>query len=938
METAIKKLLRDNYTDATIHSHVSLVKPRGKFLFNRKVLEEFWNLYCEYIMQMEGKDGKIESAFGIAEKHQQNLPVIVDVDLKMLQDCKRRNDLDDEDIKEDAEDEDIVEGLYTEYQLKTVVGIYQSVLKNILDKPTQEDLICVVLEKPLYLENKNDMVMIKNGFHLHFPYCFLDKIDQETQLIPRVKDCLKEMKLFESIGKENSGDVIDSGCCTVPWLLYGSKKSEDHRHYYQITKIYNASLEEISLKKAFKNYMLYDQHERLIDMTEKGVRFYLPRILSIIPYSRPYVRNIKNGLVSPLKEKIKNDRKASLVDSGSLKNIEKNLEEAKVFLAMLSPERSVDNNDWMAIGWILYNISDGSSDGLDLWCDFSSKCEEKYDESVCIHKWDNMKKGTLGMGTLKHFAGIDNPLEYKKYKNEKSDDHLTNSLEGSHNDIAKALFEEYGDEFRCASVTNKIWYQFKNHRWEQIEDGVFLRQKISGKIIERFSKAMAKLYDKLKTLETTDEQKMIDAKIKQIRKMIQNLKNANYKSAIMKECLEVFYDPRFIEKLDCDPYLIAFSNGVYDLRNNTFRPGRPDDFLSKYMPINYVNYSEDDEKVQEIYTFLEQVFPDKSVKRYFMDIASDVFVGGNHEKIVVFWIGEGDNGKTITQKFFDLMLGKLAIKLNTNVITGKKPSSGSAFPELARAGGGVRWMVLEEPEGDECINNGIIKLLSGGDTYYARDLYEKGKEGREVVPMFKLNVIANKCPRIKNADKAVWNRVRVIPFESVFCRPHDPAPDTYEEQLKQKRFPMDKHFSKKIPLLVEAFAWVLLQHRLKIDTRIEPEKVRMATELYQKQNDIFRQFLDECIIEDKAKNPKLSLSELYGMFKEWFKESLPGNSLPVKNDVEEYFSKYWGKPQAGKVWMGYRPRTLKDDIEKGEAVMIEEEDLADYKLDMQVPM
>ena len=82
----------------------------------------------------------------------------------------------------------------------------------------------------------------------------------------------------------------------------------------------------------------------------------------------------------------------------------------------------------------------------------------------------------------------------------------------------------------------------------------------------------------------------------------------------MKEAMEVFYDPKFKVKLDADPYLIAFKNGVYDLRVSfipgkkdisPLRIGRPEDYLSKSLPINYVEYTEDNEKVQEIYSFLE---------------------------------------------------------------------------------------------------------------------------------------------------------------------------------------------------------------------------------------------------------------------------------------------------------------------------------------------
>ena len=56
-----------------------------------------------------------------------------------------------------------------------------------------------------------------------------------------------------------------------------------------------------------------------------------------------------------------------------------------------------------------------------------------------------MTFGGLTIGTLKHFAKIDNPGEYKRLKAEKSKSYITSSLEGSHNDIAKLLYEQYGD-------------------------------------------------------------------------------------------------------------------------------------------------------------------------------------------------------------------------------------------------------------------------------------------------------------------------------------------------------------------------------------------------------------------------------------------------------------------------------------------------------------
>jgi hypothetical protein len=81
-------------------------------------------------------------------------------------------------------------------------------------------------------------------------------------------------------------------------------------------------------------------------------------------------------------------------------------------------------------------------------------------------------------------------------------------------------------------------------------------------------------------------------------------------------------------------------------------------------------------------------------------------------------------------------------------------------------------------------------------------------------------------------------------------------------------------------------------------------------------------------VEDPDK--KLTLIELYSQFKDWFKESFPFHSLPIKNEVEEYFIKVWDEPEKGKKWSGYRVRTLQDDIEDGDAIVLDDGDLVDY--------
>lgn len=902
MDQTIEQNLRQHYTDCTFHTHVSMVQPRGKYQYNRQDLDTFWEIYENSL----DEDGEL--IVGFAEKPQHYLPVLVDVDLKM---------------KDDDHD---ISFLYTDEHVRKIIQVYQEVLRNIVEECTDDNLLCVFLNKEPYRINKDDSSYIKHGFHLHFPNLFLHIKEQEVHLIPRVQEIVTKRKIFEDMGFENCGNLIDKSYCKVPWLVYGSRKSEDAQPY-KLHKIFNYDLQELTIENAFKDYSIYNYREHKITIRGK-IQHYLPQIMSILIYGRS-TKDMKTGLISPIKEKMKNvsdDRKKEYdtVTTNEALNI------ARRLIVMLASFRSEDRNEWMTIGWILYNIGDSTRDALDIWLEFSSRAES-YDESVCIFEWERMAKTDLGLGTLKYFASIDNPSMYKEFKDEQIRDKAINSFNGSHNDLAKLLFEEYGNEFVCSSIVNKTWYQYSKNasKWEQMEDGTFLRSRISNELVRILEpigtehlKNQIRAADKVVAKDN-------EAGLKQIQKICMNLKTSSFKNHIMREAQEVFYDRKFRDKLDTNPYIIAFQNGVYDLKLNVFRNGRPEDYLSKSMPIDFKEFKEDDNEVREVHNFLEKVFPDRSVRQYFMDMSSDVFVGGNHQKVVLFWTGEGDNGKSVTQTFFEKMFGPLAIKFNTTVITGKKPANGGTWADLARAGGGVRWATLEEPDENETINTGILKSLSGNDSIYARELFERGRDAREILPMFKLTFICNKLPGFSGSGAALWNRVRVIPFESTFCKPDNPAPTTYEEQLRQKRFPMDKELSQRIPYLVEAFAWILLEHRKKLTIRVEPEKVTMATAAYRRQNDTYRQYVEEYIIEDSKYS--ISITELYNSFKEWYKDSLPHHSIPIKNVIKDYFIKLWGEPIRNK-WIGYKIRSIQDDIDDGNILMLEESDLANNNL------
>lgn len=894
---SVSKILTNTRVNGEYHTHVSMINPVGTFQINRNTMEAFWDSYCTSVKEDE------KCCFGIAEKLQVHFPILVDFDLKFP-----------------FSEEKDVSRLYTQSQLESVVRDYQEVIRSIVNDYDAKHSICFVLEKPAYKIMSGDNEYIKSGFHLHFPYLFLSKSDHEVHLLPRIKKMLNKSKSFKNLGIENAGDLVDNSYIKNPWLLYGSKKSESMESY-KLTTIYDEERDVISLADALKDYKIYDSDEVEIVLREDNYEFYLPRILSVVPWFRQ-ITELKPNLQPLIKISNSSSQKKDYV----VKNMTETLEKASKLLSIMSDVRCTDYSNWMHIGWALYNISNGSENGLALWLNFSSKCSEKFKESECISIWDKMQKNDppVTIGTLAYFARQDNPIAYSKIIDSYTDEYIKQSLDGSHNDLAKACFERYGTEFVCASVSQNLWYQYCNHRWKKIEEGVFLRQKLSEDIVKLFKERQDDLYAKMSKCNNDSDKNIYTGQLKQVQKMMNSLKSTPFKANVMKECKDVFYDEKFLENLDKNRWLIGFQNGVYDLIKNCFREGLPEDYISLQMPIDYSEYSEDDQMVQEVHEFLTKIFPDKKVRDYFLDISSEVFIGGNQRKHVYFWSGEGDNGKSITQLFFEKMFGPYAIKLPTSLIIGKRTQSSQACPELARAGNGVRWAILQEPDKKDNINIGILKELSGNDSFFARGLHQGGGE---INPMFKLTVICNDPPTISYSDKATWNRIRVIPFESTFT---DTAPASWEEQLSQKKFPKDPHFHDKIPHMLKPFVWVLLEHRKKGNVKlVEPEKVILATDHYRKKNDSYQQFVDECIISDKKS--AINLQELYTRFKDWFREGFPAQTLPTKSEVKEYYTKVWGQPVRS-IWKGKRLATIEDEMKEKDMdeLVLNEDDFAQY--------
>jgi putative DNA primase/helicase len=100
---------------------------------------------------------------------------------------------------------------------------------------------------------------------------------------------------------------------------------------------------------------------------------------------------------------------------------------------------------------------------------------------------------------------------------------------------------------------------------------------------------------------------------------------------------------------------------------------------------------------------------------------------------------------------------------NTIARGGAKDGS-RATPDLARLIG-IRFALANEPEKGVCINEALLKQLTGGDDITARPLYG---DLIEFKPVFKLFVTANSKPTVSDDSLFSSGRIKLLPFTRHF--------------------------------------------------------------------------------------------------------------------------------------------------------------------------
>lgn len=278
---------------------------------------------------------------------------------------------------------------------------------------------------------------------------------------------------------------------------------------------------------------------------------------------------------------------------------------------------------------------------------------------------------------------------------------------------------------------------------------------------------------------------------------------------------------------DADPWMLATPDGTVDLLTGQIRNARPADMLTRCTAVAPAPSG----NCPRWQAFLDEATGgDPQLQRYLQKVAGYVLTGVTREQALFFVYGPGGNGKSVFLGTISDILGDYAAVAPMDTFTASK--SDRHLTEIAMLRG-ARLVSVSETEEGRAWAEARIKQLTGGDRVTARFMRQ---DNFTYTPAFKLLIVGNHKPVLKNVDDAARRRFNIIPFT---CVPR--VPDKELNQKLRDEWPQ---------ILRWAIEGCLLWQK---EGLRQPDVVAEATRGYFDDQDILGQWIEQDCVTGEGK-------------------------------------------------------------------------------------
>ncbi|WP_236571682.1 phage/plasmid primase, P4 family [Rhodovarius lipocyclicus] len=300
------------------------------------------------------------------------------------------------------------------------------------------------------------------------------------------------------------------------------------------------------------------------------------------------------------------------------------------------------------------------------------------------------------------------------------------------------------------------------------------------------------------------------------------------------------------EAWDADPYLLATPGGVVDLRTGRMRHAKPADMMTR---ITAVGPDRQGGPPARWLHFLDEATGhDAALATFLQRWCGYCLTGDTKEHALLFGYGPGGNGKSVFLNTVARIMGDYAVVAAMDTFTA---SLGDKHPTDLAMLRGARLVTATETEEGRAWAESRIKQMTGGDPITARFMRQ---DFFTFTPQFKLTLVGNHKPVLKNVDDAAKRRFNIVPFL------HQPA--TPDRELESK---LRDEWPAILAWMIEGcMAW-------QAEGLTRPAAVQAATDEYFEVQDHFGRWLAECCILDDTLFTKPT--HLLSSFQQWCREN-----------------------------------------------------------------
>lgn len=534
---------------------------------------------------------------------------------------------------------------------------------------------------------------------------------------------------------------------------------------------------------------------------------------------------------------------------------------------------------WLSIGAVIYN----ECKSFELFEEYSKK-SSKYDKQGCIDVWNSYTDNRDKKATIKKL------IELAEVDARGRDGVLLSAIIKDRIGILEFIFQ-YGssDVYMTYLFYNlnpsKYMYDSSNKIWYCINKfGIYIKdpngEEIKSAMNDCLRSVLKDYY--LKSLSNITNTEDDDVNSKKVLKatylsIIKYCTKSQNKDNMIGELKLLCRVERLYEKMDTiNPSLVGFSNGVWDLENNTFRNAKPEEFVSVTTGYKYIKA---DPKLKEkAMILLRSIFSNKEELMYVLKHISLGLYGSNPEEKFYIWIGTGSNGKGILRDIIQVVLGDYYDSMDISYFyknANSNNKSNTANPVMVRKKD-CRFVITTEPEGDTPLQSSILKTISGNDPLQVRGLYQ---ESFNYIPKYKLVIQTNNEPVFAGFDSGMKRRPILINFPHKFVdKPKLSHEKKIDKTLKKHIITNKLYRNEFFDILVDNY---MLYEKNGLDM---PLRFEQDTKVFIKNNYPFSEWFDSNIT--KTNNPKdmVKSSQLYDNFEEFMGSDVRGiTPLLLKN-------------------------------------------------------